>query len=192
MKRLTGGDTLSARNLYSPVVTWEPTHQLLYITNHEPDVKGNDPAVWRRIRVVPFDVVIPPAERDGGLKERLKLHADAVLTWAVNGFFDYEDNGGMREPASVVRATDNYQTRSDPVKRFISDEECIIRGPQCAARTSGLYAEWRMWAFRDGAGEMSEKAFGAELDRLGFSAVKKRAGMTREGLGVRDRRPYEP
>lgn len=93
MKRLVGGDELTARRLYQEPVTWEPTHQLIYVTNHLPKVKGNDPAVWRRIRVVPFDVVVPEARRDPELPERLKLSADAILTWAIGGWFAYEDMG---------------------------------------------------------------------------------------------------
>ena len=112
MKRLTGGDELTARRLYSPPVTWQPSHQLVYVTNRLPAVKGNDPAVWRRVRVVPFDVVVPAKERDTMLAERLALHADAVLSWIIAGHFDYEDNGGMREPDSVLHATGAYQADS--------------------------------------------------------------------------------
>ncbi|CVN88544.1 DNA primase/helicase%2C phage-associated [Streptococcus pneumoniae] len=45
MKRLTGGDPITARHLYREPITWEPSHQFLYVTNHLPKVKGNDPAV---------------------------------------------------------------------------------------------------------------------------------------------------
>jgi len=114
MKRLTGGDELTARRLYSHPVTWQPSHQLVYVTNALPKVKGNDPAVWRRIRVVPFDVVVPLEDRDPELPERLALHADAVLSWVIAGHFDYEDNGGMREPTSVLRATGDYQADATP------------------------------------------------------------------------------
>jgi putative DNA primase/helicase len=38
-------------------VSFERSHTALFITNHLPKVSGDDPAVWRRIRVIPFDVV---------------------------------------------------------------------------------------------------------------------------------------
>lgn len=125
MKRLTGGDELTARNLYQSPIKWRPSHQLVYVTNALPKVKGNDPAVWRRIRVVPFAVTVPPEERDATLPEQLQLHADAILGWAVRGWFDYEDNEGMHEPSSVVRATYEYQSESDDVARFIA-ERCEL------------------------------------------------------------------
>ncbi len=180
MKRLTGGDELTARRLYSPPVSWHPSHQLVYVTNALPVVKGNDPAVWRRIRVIPFDVVVPPEDRDPRLPETLREHADAVLTWAVRGWFDYEDNGGMREPASVVRATGNYQTESDAVARFIADE--CETGPHYFATTRELFGAWQSWAHRDGAETISERAFSAELERLGHDSRRTKFGKTWTGL----------
>ena len=182
MKRLTGGDQITARNLYQPPVTWEPSHQLIYVTNHLPRVKGNDPAVWRRVRVIPFDVVVPEQERDPELPERLTLAADAVLTWAVSGWFDYEDQGGMGEPDAVQRATSGYQADSDPVLRFTRDH--CLTGAGLSAFARDLFLAWTRWAEADGAERMSEKAFGEELDRLGYEGVKTRTGKVRKGIGL--------
>lgn len=186
MKRLTGGDQITARHLYQAPVTWEPSHQLVYVTNHLPKVKGNDPAVWRRVRVIPFDVVVPEDQRDPELPERLTLAADAVLTWAVDGWFAYEDQGDMGAPDAVQRATDGYQTDSDPVKRFTRDH--CITGPGCSAPARELFVAWSRWAESDGAERLSEKAFGAELDRLGFEGRRTRMGKVRAGIGL----PAEP
>lgn len=180
MKRLTGGDMLSARRLYRDPVTWTPSHTLLYVTNHLPQVKANDPAVWRRVRVVPFGVVVPLEERDPDLPARLELHADAILTWAVGGYADYADNGGMREPATVLRATDDYRAESDAVRRFVA-EACHV-SPGAAATTRELYHAWQPWAVSEGAEPMTERAFGKELDRLGHTARRTKRGATRDGL----------
>ncbi|MGN6413943.1 DNA primase family protein [Flexivirga sp.] len=182
MKRLTGGDELTARNLYQPPVTWAPTHQLVYVTNHEPKVKGNDPATFRRIRVVPFAVVVPEGERDPDLPERLKLNAEAVLSWAVAGYFDYLDNGGMHEPETVLRATSAYQQRSDPVARFLADDEYIERGPGLQSRTRELYAAYQRFQIADAAEPMTEKAFSGELARLGYESSKTKIGKVWRGL----------
>jgi len=182
MKRMTGGDAITARNLYEPPITWEPSHQIIYVTNHKPKVKGDDPAVWRRVRVIPFDVVVPEEQRDPELPERLTLAADAVLTWAVQGWFDYEDQGGMGEPDAVLRATDAYQTESDPVKRFTL-EHCVT-GPHVSSPARPLFNAWQEWAVSDGAEPLSEKAFGEQLDRLGFKGRKTNIGKVRAGIGL--------
>lgn len=180
MKRLTGGDPLTARRLYRDPVTWTPSHTLLYVTNHLPQVRANDPAVWRRVRVIPFDVVVPPENRDGDLPARLELHADAVLSWAVAGYFDYVDNGGMREPASVLRATDEYKAESDAVLRFVN-EACFV-SPAASATTRQLYTAWQAWAVSDGADQMTERAFSGELERLGYPSRKTKLGRVWSGL----------
>jgi putative DNA primase/helicase len=178
MKRLTGGDLLTARHLFREPVTWTPTHQLLYVTNHKPATHGDDDAVWRRMRVIPFDVVIPEEERDTELPDRLLLAADAVLTWAVNGYWDHEDNGGMREPAAVRAATASYQHESDPMARWI--EECCTTGPRLKARAGELWQSWLNWSHDEGAEQVSRTAFGQALAKRGYSA-----GMDREGNRLR-------
>lgn len=187
MKRLTGGDQITARHLYQAPVTWTPSHQLVYVTNHLPRVNGNDPAVWRRVRVIPFDVVVPEDQRDPELPERLTLAADAVLTWAVHGWFAYEDQGGMGEPDVVQRATDGYQTDSDPVKRFAQDY--CITGSRCSALARDLFTAWQRWAEADGAEQLSEKASGAELDRLGFEGRRTNMGKLRSGIRLPAEQP---
>lgn len=179
MKRLTGGDKLTARRLYREPVTWTPSHQIVYVTNHKPEVKGNDPAVWRRIRVVPFEVVVPVGQRDGKLPERLLLHADAILAWAVAGYVDYREHG-MSEPATVVQATGEYQADSDAVGRFLA-EGCMV-GPASTSTTRELFTAWQRWAIADGAEPMAEKAFGKELDRRGYPAKRTNRGAVRAGL----------
>lgn len=179
MKRLTGGDELTARRLYREPVTWKPTHSLVYVTNHLPKVRGSDPAVWRRVRVVPFSVVIPPEQRDVDLPERMLLHLDAILSWAIHGYADYRANG-MCEPSSVLAATEGYRTESDAVQRFIND--ACMPTPAGASTTRELFTAWQRWATRDGAEQLSERAFGKELDRLGYTATRTRCGASRTGL----------
>ncbi|MCV7631673.1 phage/plasmid primase, P4 family [Micrococcus luteus] len=182
MKRLTGGDPITARHLYQAPVTWEPSHQFMYVTNHLPKVKGNDPAVWRRVRVIPFDVVIPPEHRDSALPERLRASADAVVTWAARGWFDYLDRGGMDDPEAVTAATDAYAVQSDAVRRFVA--EACTTAPGASARSSDLHRAWAAWATTDGADPLSAKAFGAELDRLGYPAKRTKVGAVRPGIGL--------
>jgi putative DNA primase/helicase len=181
MKRLTGGDELTARHLYREPVTWRPTHQIVYVTNRLPTVKGDDPAVWRRIRVVPFDVVVAPEDQDPDLPERLALHADAVLTWVIGGHYDYEDNGGMCEPESVMRATDAYQSDSDAIARFI-DAECIV-SPNMMTSVADLWERWCKWRLDDGAAEVNKKAFGDALERRGFP-LHRGTGGSRNRRGI--------
>ena len=43
---------------------WEfdPTHKIVLATNHRPAVQGADFAIWRRVRLVPFNVTVTVGE----------------------------------------------------------------------------------------------------------------------------------
>lgn len=184
VKRLTGGDTIRARRMRQDFVEFEPSHTALLITNHLPKVSGDDGGIWRRLRVVPFDVVIPEAEQDGQLGAQLELAADAILAWAVAGYRDYAARG-LDEPASVRAATDAYHRASDAVRRFI-DDECVTTSRALKATTAQLHTAWDRWRTADGAEPMSQRAFGAALDGHGYPVTARTAaGRWREGIAVK-------
>jgi putative DNA primase/helicase len=125
VKRLTGGDRLKARYMGRDFVEFAPSHTPVLVTNHLPRVSGDDPALWARLRVIPFDVVIPDNEQDGELPAKLELEADAILTWIIQGWQQYRrppPDGGLAEPEEVTEATWNYQQDSDPYGRFVVDQ----------------------------------------------------------------------
>lgn len=76
MKRLTGDSTLTARFMRQDYFEFRRTFKLIMITNNRPRIAENTDAVWRRLRLIPFDVVILEQERDPELLTALKaLHA---------------------------------------------------------------------------------------------------------------------
>jgi len=152
-------------------VEFTPSHTALLITNHLPKVSGDDAAVWRRLRVVPFDVVIPEAEQDRQLGARLELETDAVLSWAVDGWRDYQTHG-LDEPEAVRVATGKYHLANDAVSRFI-DERCVC-------------GRYHMELTEDGAEPLSLKRLGQALDARGYSVERTRIGSLRCGIALRD------
>ncbi len=183
MKRLTGGDTIRARRMRQDFVEFKPSHTPLLITNHLPRVSGDDPAIWRRLRVVPFDVVIPDDEQDRQLDDRLQLEADGILTWIIDGYKAYTERG-LDEPASVRVATDAYQKASDAVARFI-DECCTTSSPVLQSTTSQLFDEWEKWRIADGAEPISLKAFGQAITDKGYPAGRPSNGKKwRRGIAL--------
>lgn len=179
MKNLTGGDPVTARPLYGSPVTFDPSHTVLMVTNHLPTVAGDDPAVWRRIRVVPFDVTIPEDERDPRLGERLELEVDAILAWTIAGYRQYVERG-MDAPPAVRAATDRYQLDSDALAQFI-DARCVVN-PSVSASTTQLHDVFQAWSRSEGIdGEMGRKQFGQALDMRGFKTGSRRL---RQGIGM--------
>lgn len=184
MKRLVGGDTIMARLLYHDFVSFEPSHLALFVTNHLPKVAGDDQAVWRRIRVVPYDVVITDEDRDNHLDEKLEAEADAILAWAIAGWRDYRNRDeNLCEPPAVLVATKNYRTASDDVGRFLDDEGWCLKQPTLSTTTGQLFEGYQRWAAQEGADGMALKSFGQALDVKGYPVTKRTSnGRWREGL----------
>jgi putative DNA primase/helicase len=182
VKRLTGGDRIKARRMRQDFVEFSASHTPVLVTNFLPTVSGDDPALWARLRVVPFDVVIPPTERDPRLTEKLSLSIDAVLTWAVRGWHEYQA-GGLAEPDAIERATEAYHVSSDAVGRFV--EDCCLTGPNFYVSSGELWARWAQWAIDDGSVPIGKKAFGEALDQRGFSTGKGTRGVRlRRGIAL--------
>jgi putative DNA primase/helicase len=85
VKQVTGGDVVVARRLYREHFEFTPTFKLVIVTNHRPTIRGTDHAIWRRVRLVPFAVIIPPEERDPELPDKLLEERAGILAWAVEG-----------------------------------------------------------------------------------------------------------
>lgn len=54
MKGLTGGDSITARQLHKPNITFKPQHKLFISCNDKPDIESTDDGTRRRLKIVPF------------------------------------------------------------------------------------------------------------------------------------------
>lgn len=182
MKRLVGGDPIEANLMHKNPITFDPSHTLIMLTNHLPAVSGDDPAVWRRILVIPFDVTIPEEERDGGLPDRLKLAAPAILAWAYQGWLNYQDQG-LNPPDAVRARTEQYRADSDTLGRFLADRTITTSAGHVRARE--LYSTWTKWCHDNGirAEEVgSEVAFAASMKARGYEKKSRSVGNVWTGL----------
>jgi len=107
IKQLTGGDRIKARYMRCDFFEFEPTHKIIVSANHKPKVRGQDHAIWRRIKLTPFGVKISEAEKRIHYdKELLAEEAPGILAWAVAGCRAWQ-GGGLGEPFTVEVA-DRY------------------------------------------------------------------------------------
>lgn len=186
MKRLVGGDPIQANRMHRDPITFDPSHTLIMLTNHLPEVSGNDPAVWRRLLVVPFDVTIPPDERDPTLPGRLRSPAGraAVLAWAYVGYLDYRERG-LDPPEVVCVRTDEYRTDSDAVGRFLREE--TYSGGLLEATSKALYERYETWCHENRERVLSKTALGKDLATRGITSDKVGGQMVYRGVGIKSR-----
>jgi putative DNA primase/helicase len=179
VKTVTGQDTIVARRLYREHFEFVPTFKIVIATNHRPIIRGTDDAIWRRIRLIPFTVVIPPGERDRELPEKLQQECEGILAWAVQGCLDWQRDG-LGLPDEVQAATDQYRKDMDSLGGFVAD--CCTVRPDAQATAAQLYQCYLDWAHQAGEKPMSQKMMGLALAERGFQP--SREGRARSWLGI--------
>lgn len=186
VKTLTGGDTISAREMYGKRFNFIPTHKVLLVTNHRPKVRGTDHAIWRRIRLVPFEVVIPTERQDKTLKHRLiSEHGAAILAWLVRGAVEWHKSG-LGDAEKVKLATDDYKKASDVVGQFLDERTEIVAGER--TKVGDLWGVWREWCDQVHERPGRKQDFSAALDQRGFCIDTYQNAKFIVGLSVRQTR----
>jgi putative DNA primase/helicase len=178
VKQLTGGDTITARYMRRDFFSFIPSHTILMITNHKPVVNGSDEALWRRLIVVPFEQVFRQ-NADPGLREELAAEPDAVLSWMIEGWTEYQENG-LCIPAEVRAATDAYKADSDAVGRFI--DEKVYETTLGTEGASDVFRAWQQWCTANGEEPGTQKSFSTELSARGYRKTKSDGRMTWRGF----------
>ena len=183
VKRLTGGDRLKARRMREDFWSFEPSHTFVMLTNHKPLVGGTDEGIWRRLRLVPFEVIIPGEERDEDLGEKLVGEAGAILAWLVAGYLDWRKDG-LAEPEKVTEATQAYRTESDPLGRFLG-ERCLCM-PALHVGSTELFGIYDKWCAAEREDPGTPKAFADAMKLKGFESCKSHGVMRWRGIGLAD------
>jgi len=181
-KQLTGGDRIKARYMRQDFWEFSPTHKIWLAANHKPEVRGTDYAIWRRIKLIPFEVTIPKAEQDPRLPEKLKEELPGILAWAVRGCLEWRAEG-LGEPEEVTRATESYRAEQDVLAAFI--EECCWVDGNAQVKFKDLWTAYQEWCQEAGEHSGSRMKFGKRLDERGFE--NRRGGKNvamRAGLGL--------
>jgi putative DNA primase/helicase len=127
LKTLTGGDFISARKLYQPTVQFRPSFALHFSTNHKPRFRDATDGLWRRLRLVEWNVHFTADQRDPYLERDLRREAEGILAWAVQGAVAWYQDGGLRAPASITDAVETYREVVDQLSGFL-DGEVFVKG----------------------------------------------------------------
>ena len=110
-------------------------------------------------------MVIPKAEQDKKLPEKLQDELSGVLRWIAEGCLGWQREG-LGEPDAVVAATGQYRQDMDILAAFIEDR-CVVRENVSAGATP-LYGSYREWCEENGEHAVKQKTFGRSLRERGF------------------------
>jgi putative DNA primase/helicase len=139
--------------------------------------------MWRRLRLVPFAVTIPPERQDPDLARRLiEEHGPAVLTWLVQGAMEWHRTG-LGDAEAVTDATEDYRQSQDMVSSFLA--ECTVEVPGQKTKVGDLYNEWRRWCETAGERPGRRQDFAAALDETSLNVTTYQGFKFVRDLGIR-------
>lgn len=185
VKALTGGDRIVAEHKYKTPFSYRPEFTIFFATNHRPRVTDTSPAMWRRVRLIPFTVTVPPEEQDPHLEQKLMREAEGILNWVIEGAIAYQRAGRLYTPEAVTAATDAYRLDEDIIGRFL-EEACYV-APVASCSKRDLYEAYVRHAEGNGERPYSQRRFSGVIGDKGFDSV--RAGQGQHmwlGLGVKE------
>lgn len=185
LKQMTGGDTVTARNLYESSFEFKPQFKLWLAANHLPLVREQTEALWSRILMIPFTVVIPPHKRKKNLGLHLIKELPGILNWVLEGCQEWKRNGLMA-PDTVRKAIDDYKEEYDVASEFFITR-CNLSADEWTSR-SALYqsfADW--WQETRGRNPLSHTVFNRLITERSDIRPKKRGGLRGwRGIGIKD------
>ena len=182
VKRLTGQDKIVCRDLYSSFFEYVPTFKFVLATNSKPIIHGTDHAIWRRIHLIPFRVIVPPERQDKQLIEKLRLELPGILNWVLEGVGAYLHEG-LSPPKCVLDATLAYRSEMDVLAQWI-EEQCVIN-PAAATSVDELFRSYDEWCSRNKYRALSKRGLGDQLADRGYKREKVGGKRSHVGLALR-------
>jgi P4 family phage/plasmid primase-like protien len=129
LKELTGSEEIVARGLYQEAVSFVMEAKLFLACNELPEIKGEDTALWRRIRVIDFPsrfVDDPKEENEYKIDRTLPSRMREDMTWRQTFMkilleYYYKD---IVEPSEIQVKTNEYRQENNDFYNWM--EENII------------------------------------------------------------------
>jgi len=182
IKLLTGGDTITCRFLRQEHFEYRPEFKIWISGNHKP-VPGDGHGIWRRLILIPFEVIVDDKDQDKELQLKLREELSGILNWAIEGCLKWQDEG-LKTPHKILDAVAEYKSEMDRVYSWM--QECCEPNPRVGSETkaSDLYYSYKCWAIENGEWVMSQRIFGNKLADKGYKKTRKGQGQFYQGVSL--------
>ena len=194
LKAHTGGDIITARDLYSKaseMISWQPTHSITFLVNDAPSIEDVGPSMAGRVMVADFQQQYKGQDEDKELYGYPEAKLDkeaagvlAILCWAARRWYNSwsKGEGGLELPDRIIQASKVFVEKNDPLAQAL--DEAFERGPGMDTASQVCYDAYQQWHARAGRDDdaMSQVKFSYGLERKGFRKIRTRLGVSWIGL----------
>jgi phage/plasmid-associated DNA primase len=126
LKELTGSEEVIARGLYQDSISFIMEAKLFLACNELPEIKAEDTALWRRIRVVDFPsrfVEEPKADNEFMIDKSLPSRMREDSSWRqtfMNILLEYYYKD-IKEPDEVKMKTNEYRQENNDFSNWLDE-----------------------------------------------------------------------
>lgn len=190
VKQITGGEPVLARFLRQEFFEFTPEFKVFFTTNHKPVIGGLDEGIWRRVKLIPFNLSLPAHKRDKKLPEKLSLEMPGILNWAIEGCLKWQKDG-LKEPKVVAEATGKYKEDMDILGPFLNEVCYTDLGNEAVIiEAKELYNAYDTWCFQSGERSLGNRSFYRMLETKGFGKFKGTGNKTfLSGITLKEYKP---
>jgi P4 family phage/plasmid primase-like protien len=172
LKAFVSGDRMPFEQKYKPVFTAKPTARLVFATNTLPRFVDKSEGLWRRMLIVPFNVVIAEEKQKVSLEDELRMELPGILNWALTGLIRLRERGKFIQPDASKTAKTEYQLEMNPAKAFLQD--CCEVDVQSEVLIGNIYYAYNEYCKNGGFIAMNSANFGKEILRAFPNCKKQR------------------
>lgn len=151
LKQFSGGDTIIARDLFKPPITFKLQGIMVMCCNDLPTIPSSDGGTWRRVRVIDFNSRFldnPNPKRknefkkDPCLKNKMKIWKPYFMSILIHWYKKQLDEG-IDEPSEVLHATEKYREDNNKFTPFIN--ECVEEDENSFVSIDTIYNTFSNW-----------------------------------------------
>lgn len=180
VKNLTGGGMINCRTLQHEPIEFPALFKIFLDTNYRPQLKGTDRALFNRLKILSFDVTIPPEKIDLHFGEKLEKELSGILNWAIEGYRLYGAEG-LAMPEEMQQLVRDYAEDMSTLDQWL--KECVeinVTGIKVSHTSKELFQSYKNWCIFNSEYAWTQRKFTQEINRKeGFKEVKKVQGYTK-------------
>jgi P4 family phage/plasmid primase-like protien len=192
VKRLTGRDTITTRDLFKSTISYKPKFNLFMLCNSMPTLDKVDIALSERLKVVnyPFTFVDNPTKpneklRDNLIKEKLKndiRYKQQFILLLLETALKNKHKTQLTIPKEIIENNNKYINDNDILADFINQCLDITNNDSDMVQASELFSAFRN---SDYGCEISPFKFSKITESKGFKKKKTMTGAYYCGLKLK-------
>ena len=162
MKLLSAGEPVTVKFLYEDPYTTRDYGQFAAAFNMLPKAEITG-AFFRRLIVMPFDVIIPEDEQDKELAEKLKREElPGILNWVIKALQGLMQRKAFTRSEMCEKALAQYRMQSDSVSMFVHE---MCEKQEYTTRGDELFSAYKKYCYDSNLTALGKGNFYKRLDQ---------------------------